>query len=265
MSAVAVHPEFEAAGSFEHLRLGRNARKDDSRTLKLARYLDLPAILPEIPAAADYTVGVPSWPMYGNDRLGDCTCAAVGHMIQAWSQAAGGLKTFDDVDIEALYIPGTGTADDGRSEIGVLNYWRTTGVGPASYADRIVAYAAIDQANVDEVRAALYLFGGLYAGIALPLTAQGQPVWDVVADAPDGRGDPYSWGGHAVPYLAYTPDGSFDVVTWGAVLRLTAAFHAAYTDELYAIVSPDFLGASGTTPQGFDLERLEADLAEITK
>lgn len=264
MTDVAVHPEFAAHGSFEHLKLGRKPKVEDARTLRLAKYLDLAEALPATPPSADWVTGVPSWPMYGNDRLGDCTCAAVGHMIQAWSQAAGGLKTFADADIEALYIPDTGTQDDGRSEMDVLNYWRQTGVGQPSYADRIIAYASVDPSNIDEVKAAISFFGGLYVGIGLPLTAQGQSVWDVVSDLP-GRNEPYSWGGHAVPILGYNQSGEYVVVTWGAPLTMTQAFWTMYGDEAYAIISPDFIGAAGVTPAGFDLERLEADLTEITQ
>lgn len=257
MIEVAPHPEFAANGSFEHLRLGRNKPAAKPK-LCLAKYLDKPTILPAIPATCDYTTGVSSWPMYGNDRLGDCTCAAAGHMIQAWSQAAGSPFTPADADVEAMYIPGTGAQDDGRSEDGVLSYWRTTGLG----GRKITAYAYVDPSDLDEVRAAIYLFGGVYAGAGLPLTAQGQTVWDVVADVP-GRNEPYSWGGHAFPYEAYDANG-FVVVTWGGLLRDTIAFHNEYVDEVYAVISEDFL-AAGKTPAGFDLEALEADLTVMTQ
>jgi hypothetical protein len=267
---VPVHPEFAARDTFEHLKLGRLPRRDDPRTLLLARYLDDTVALPATPPSADFASAVPSWPMYGNDRLGDCTCAAVGHMIQAWTVAAGAARTPADPDVEALYWQ-TGTPpaatgsqgsaqDDGRAELDVLNYWRNTGLA----GDKITAYIAVDPSNLDHVRAAIYLFGGVYTGIALPLTAKGQTVWDVVAAAPD-QNTPGSWGGHAVPYLAYD-DAGFVCVTWGSTLRLTTAFHNEYTDEAYAIVSPDFLAASGgASPAGFNLEALEADLAELAQ
>jgi hypothetical protein len=272
---VPVHPEFEREGSFAHLRLGRKERREDPRTLQFGRYLDEAVALPATPPSCDWTTGVPSWPMYGNDVLGDCTIAAVGHMIQAWSAAAGGLKTFGDADVEAMYWEtgdppaATGAAggptDDGRDEMGVLNYWRQTGLAPGtSYTDKIVAYASVDVSNADQVRAAISLFGGVYAGAGLPLTAQGQSVWDVVAAEPE-QNQPYSWGGHAIPILAYDEAGDFVVVTWGGLMRVTGAFFAEYFDEAYAIVSADFLTATGASPAGFDLERLEADLLEITQ
>lgn len=224
-----IHPEFAIAGSFEHLKLGAKPPKHDARTLQLASYLDETIVLPEIPAKEDWTLGVRTWPMFGNDRLGDCTCAAAGHMIQAWSHAAGHPKTPADASVIAMYrSTGDGT-DDGRYELDVLNYWRHHGLG----RDRITAYVAVNARNVEHVKAAIFLFGGVYTGIALPKTAQHQQVWDVVGDL-TGDSKPGSWGGHAVPYHAYRQEGEqavFTCVTWGGKLDLTEAFHLSYTDE----------------------------------
>jgi hypothetical protein len=255
-----LHSEFAARGSFEHLRLGKAPAKKDPRTLKIRDYLKADE-LPAAPASVDYSTAVPSWPMYGNDRLGDCTCAAVGHMIQAWSANAGGMKTFDDADVEALYWS-TGSGDTGRYELDVLNYWRATGVGQPAYADRITAYALIDASDVEALKQALWLFGGVYVGIALPETAQGQPVWDVVGDGRTGPSQPGSWGGHAVNLVGYSDD-KLKLVTWGATLEMTEAFWRTYGDEAYAIVSTDWLQASGQSVTALDLDALLADLHAI--
>jgi hypothetical protein len=140
----------------------------------------------------------------------------------------------------------------------VLNYWRQNGVGGR---DKITAYVSVNPSNIAHVKAAIYLFGGVYTGISLPLTAQTQHEWDVVGDGRTGNSAPGSWGGHAVPYLVYTPT-TFGVVTWGDVLSLTTRFHEAYTDELYAVISPQFLKA-GESPAGFNLAALQSDLAAL--
>jgi hypothetical protein len=260
MIEVDVHPEFAAVGTFAHLPLGRRAAFHDPRTLRLADYIDAAVLLPEIPAEADWTGGVPSWPMYGNNSLGDCTLACVGHMIQAWTAAAGRPVTPEEAAMIAAYWA-TGSGDDGRFEVDILNYWRNSGIA----GDRLGSYAYLDAQNLDHVRAAIYLFGGVYTGIALPQSAQGQPVWDVVGDGKTGPAAPGSWGGHAVPYLAYD-GGGFKTVTWGSVLALTNAFHLAYCDELYVLISPDFLSAqAGNTPAGFDIAQLEADVIALTR
>lgn len=247
------HPVLQAYGTFASHKLGALAPKRDVRTLQFAKYLDDAVALPTVPPNYDFTKAVTSWPMYGNDHLGDCTCAAAGHMVQAWSAAVGSPKTLADADVEAAYWA-LGAQDTGRYEIDVLNYWRNTGIG----GDRIAAYVQLDPKNAAHMRAAIYLFGGVYVGIALPVSAQTQVVWRVASGANSAPG---SWGGHAVPFHAYS-QSTFTCVTWGHTLRLTVAFNARYTDEAYAILSPDFFVA-GRSPAGFDAATLQADLAAL--
>src|ERR1700704_5522507 len=88
--------------------LGKLPVRTDVRTLRLARYIDS-SRLPEPPDSFDETRGIESWPMYGNDRIGDCTTAAAAHMIEAWTAAGRGravelpesavLDAFDDVKL----------------------------------------------------------------------------------------------------------------------------------------------------------------------
>jgi hypothetical protein len=222
------------------------------------------AELPPAPAVFDMTAKVGSWPMYGNEKLGDCTAAAAGHMVQAWTANANTLVTPTDGDVLGLYWatgappnepcqPG-GPTDTGRVELDVLNQWRNVGFG----GDRIVGYAKVSLRDTNLVKQATAVFGGLYIGAALPLSAQGQHEWDVaVKDA-----EPGSWGGHAIPIVGYDPD-TFTVVTWGGTLKMTTAFLHTYVDEAYALLSRDWLDAQGATPAGFDLAALQADLAAL--
>ena len=111
------------------------------------------------------------------------------------------------------------------------------------------------------VRTATWLFGGLYIGIQLPLTAQTQETWDWTRSLA-GRARPGSWGGHAVNVVGYDARG-LTVVTWDQVKRLTWSFWDRYVDECYCILSKDFL-ERGQAPNGFYLAALEADLALVT-
>ncbi len=242
-------------------KLGKLPVRTDVRTLSLGRYVDT-ALLPPAPASIDLTVHVPDWPMYGNDRIGDCTTAAAGHMIEAWSAAARGqaveisdaavLDAFDHVKV---VDPATG--EEGAVELDVLRYWRTSGIG----RHRIGAFARVSVHDLSLVRSAAYLFGGLYIGLALPLTAQTQAVWDWTGSLA-GPARPGSWGGHAVDVVGYADD-ALVVVTWGALKRMTWSFWDRYVDECYCILSDDFL-AEGKAPNGFDLAALNADLALVT-
>jgi hypothetical protein len=242
-------------------RLGKLPVRTDVRTLSLGRYVD-GARLPTPPDAFDETSGVAEWPMYANDRVGDCTTAAAAHMIEAWTAARRGhaveiseRSVLDAFDHVKLVDPATG--EEGAIELDVLRYWRASGIG----GHRIGAYARVSVHNRSLVRTAAWLFGGLYIGVQLPLTAQGQPVWDWTGSLA-GPARPGSWGGHAVDVVRYDADGLV-VVTWGRLQRVTWSFWDRYCDEAYCILSNDFL-EKGNAPNGFDLAALEADLALVT-
>src|SRR5271156_3836654 len=68
------------------LKLGKQAARHDPRTLLLASYTT--ASLPTAPASYDLTGKVQTWGMMENDQLGDCTCAAAGHLIMEWTANA---------------------------------------------------------------------------------------------------------------------------------------------------------------------------------
>ncbi len=245
------------------MRLGKTPARYDSRTLQLAHYLK-PGVLPAPPATSNWAAKVRSWPMMGNDRIGDCTIAAAGHCIEEWTTDAGKPVVVPDPEIVAAYSavagynPVTGQHDTGANELDVLNYWRRTGVG----GHRIRAYVSLEPGNLDHVRDAVSIFGNCYIGLALPVTAQTQRVWSVPPGGAVGPGAPGSWGGHAVPVVAYD-SRELTVVTWGALKRMTWGFWAAYCDEAYALLSDDFLTAD-KTPAGIDLATLEADLHQVT-
>jgi hypothetical protein len=251
------------------LKLGKRAPWHDSRTLRLADYLK--AGLPAPPSMIDWTAGLSSWGMMLNDQLGDCTIAAVGHAIQAWTACAGSELTLPDWVIldyyEAWdgYIAGDPASDQGGVEVDVLNQWRKYGFGLR--ADRegscpLYAYCDPDPGDVAHVKQAISLFGGVYIGLALPLSAQNQAVWDVVGDGRTGNSAPGSWGGHAVWVPKYTP-ARLTCVTWGGLQDMTWAFWKAYVDESHALLSPQFL-KNGEAPSGFNLAALQTDLALVT-
>ncbi len=161
-------------------KLGRKAIKTDSRTLELGRYLT-PAVPPP-PAAADWTKGIDSWGMMLNDMLGDCTIAGCGHAVQVWTANTGTMVTVPDSTIESYYeqwdgyVPGNPSTDKGGVELDVLNDWQKQGFA----GNTLLAFADPRLANLVEMRQSIALFGGVYIGLSLPLTAQTQDVWDVV-------------------------------------------------------------------------------------
>jgi hypothetical protein len=266
MTDIAVHPEFAANGGFGHLRLGRNEPPADA-TPKLELDPFVGAAFTPPPDVVDYYSAVPSWPMYGNDDLGDCTWAAIGHMVQAWTAFAGAERTPAEADIvQGYWETGTppsatgvtgGPTDNGRMEPHVLSYWRHNGI--PNEQDSIIGYAAINAKNPDRVKFAIENFGGVYVALAMPLTAEQQSVWDYVPESPDNQ--PYSWGGHAVPVLGYDAEFLY-LVTWGFVMKMTWAFWQHYGVASYALISPDFVGKA--TAAGVDMDGVQAQIGALT-
>jgi hypothetical protein len=249
------------------LKLGKSVARHDPRALLLASYLT-PA-LPAPPASFDLTSKVTAWGMMDNDQIGDCTCAAAGHLIMEWTaNAKGKMVTPTDKQIVAAYSaitgynPTTGANDNGANETDVLNYWRQTGIA----SHKIGAYMSLEPSNHTHIMDSVYLFGGCYIGVQLPISAQAQTQnhqpWSVPPGGTTGDGKPGSWGGHAIPVMAYDARG-VTVVTWGALQIMTWSFWEAYCDEAYAILSTDYLSGKKTTPQGFNLTQLQADLADL--
>jgi hypothetical protein len=241
------------------MRLGKLAPKRDSRNLRLAKYLAT-SDLPNPPKNNVLSKAVGAWGMMLNDRLGDCTCAAIGHQLQCWTAWSKGSQfTPADESVRALYDRVNGGADNGAMMVDVLNEFRNNGLS----GHKFLAYAAVDWTNRREMEVAAWLSGGLYLGFQLPKSAQGQRRWVV-----GGVGDtlPGSWGGHAVympDYAAYACNQEYRVVTWGEMCPVSVPFMERYCDEAYALVSEDWINNSGRAPNGFDLETLKADLGKI--
>jgi hypothetical protein len=242
------------------MKLGRKAIKTDSRTLQLGKYLT-PA-LPPPPAAADWTKGITSWGMMMNDTLGCCTIAGVGHAIQIFTANTGSEVTVPDTTIESYYeqwdgyVPGNPKTDNGGVELDVLNDWQKGGFS----GNKLLAFADPKVSNLVEVRQAIALFGGVYIGLSLPLTAQTQDVWDVVPRG-GAKAKPGSWGGHCVFVAKYDQKG-FTCITWGQLKVMTIAFWNKYCDESHALLAQDWLDAKGS-PSGFNQTQLQADLNAI--
>jgi len=242
------------------MKLGRKAIKTDTPTLALARYLT-PG-LPPPPASADWTNGIASWGMMLNDKLGDCTIAGAAHAIQVFTANTSAMVTVPDATIECYYerwdgyVAGNARTDKGGVELEVLNNWQKQGLA----GHLLMAFADPAPNNLDQVRQSIALFGGVYIGLNLPLTAQSQDVWDI-ENSSGTKAAPGSWGGHCVFVPSYD-EKSFTCITWGELKTMTIAFWNRYCDEAHTLLSADWLAAKGA-PSGFDQEQLQADLRAI--
>jgi len=246
------------------MKLGRLPHDPTRRVLALAPRLD--ATVPPNPAVVDWLSRVGSWPMYANDRYGDCVWAMSGHALEAWSTYGNGsavtvtdlavLKGYSDV---TGFNPNDPNTDQGTVIQDALDYWRKTGIG----GHKILAFAKVDHTKPDEVKAALNVFGALLVGIDFPRVAMDQfnagHPWDVV------RNDGGIEGGHAIHVgHADTTSTRYQLTTWGAVQGMTQAFWDRYVSEAWVAIAPEWLDATGHNPKGLDLYGLGEDLAALT-
>jgi hypothetical protein len=266
---------------FHNRMLGKGPAVIDSRTLKLKTYLELmarPEAQTPLPAPApsfDWTPdqGCPkSWPMFLNDTLGTCVVASALHKIQEWTGLVGDPLTPTDQDALNIYEifgykPNDPSTDKGIDMLSFMKYWRKTGLPIQGKTHKILAFASVDHTQQVEVGQAISLFGNVDIGVALPVTAQNQVIWSVVPNTLSGPGAPGSWGGHCIPALAYTLRASYPgglkILTWGAVEEMTWNFLQCYCDELFAILAPEWIEASGLAPSGFPVATLLNDIAAL--
>ncbi|MDP9039810.1 MAG: hypothetical protein M3O02_11155 [Acidobacteriota bacterium] len=254
---------------FGALKLGKQAPRHDPRTLKLGNYT---AKLAPAPLVFDQTARATNFGMMLNDQLGDCTIAAVAHQQQLWTSQTAAEVTAPDAQVLAAYeavggyVPGNASTDNGCVMLEVLRYWKAHGM----FGRPLGAYTSVNPTKRQEVMDAIYYFGGIYLGLALPLSAQTQSEWDVV-QGPNAQAG--SWGGHCVVGAEYSFPAAttashiprtITCITWGQRLTMTWSFFATYVDECYALLSPDWINAAtGKCPEGFDLAALQRDLAAL--
>lgn len=235
--------------------------------LTLDNYMSFGTILPTPTVQIDRQTAVSAWPMYGNDVLGDCTCAAVGHIIQSLTAYSGTEVTVPESDVISLYetqgyVPGNPSTDQGAVIQNVLQEWHDHpeimgGHTISQFAELRNFY------TVSNLKEALYLFGTVYLGINVPQSAMDQfdagKPWSYV-------GDNNIIGGHAIPLQkVYAPgiDGIYSVITWGRPQRMTRGFIHNYVEEAWVVISPDLFESNQESPQGFNLSQLQADFAAL--
>lgn len=242
-------------------RRGRKKSVPDSRTLRFADYVK-PKALAAPPKAVNWYSEVSSWPMYANDTLGCCTISALGHAQNAWTKYATGVEAGPTRDQVINAYNKLSPKDDGVDMLTSLKYFAKTGIG----GKKIAAYCQLDNGSLEQAKLAIELFGGVYFGLELPDAIVNAPdmltiPWDV---ASCGRvGDPNE--GHAVWISGYetTDYFFFDPITWAKRITMSGSAYQDWGDEVYAIVSPQWIAKNGLSPSGFDLAQLLSDRAAV--
>lgn len=223
-------------------------------------------MLPPVPVNIDYASPLPvDLGMMCNDRVGCCTSAGAYHARQVWTRYVTGItQTASDEEVLRFYEECTGydphdpTTDRGAVEQDVLTYWLRTGLpisaDPVPQRNRLLAMLEVDPRDWDDVRRTIWECGVCYIGFQVPRWFEQEELpelWDVRYGA-----DNSAVGGHCV-VLVGADLATVELISWGRRYRMTKDFFQTFTDEAYALVSPDWVTATGRTPLGLSPTELE--------
>lgn len=257
--------------NLEEVCLGKKAAKPIEKLMPMREHF-LGGMLPTPPNQFSWRKGIRSWGMMLNNDIGDCTAASIGHMIQVHTlNATGIIKTPPDLIVEQLYEQfgfdpnaevqdGRNVTDNGAELSDVVKYVAKNGFYNYSFH----GFGNVDIKNENDLKVAVWLYGGMHIGLGLPLSIRGQSIWDVVD--PNGQGDSKfnSLGGHAVYCTGYD-ENLVEFITWGyAPQFMTWNFALTYLDEAYVMLSNIWENSSTTTtPSGFSVASLEENMNNL--
>lgn len=231
---------------FSGKHLGKADAKPDPLVPMLMSLVKVDGMAPP-PDEQNWYASVAEWPMDNNDTTPDCTSAAVAHAIQQWTLYGQNMSLIMQATAVLAFFQLTkAPGGEGAFLVDVLKYWMANGVQTGYGLHKIAAFASIGAGNIQHMKCGVAWFGNVVIGLALPLSAQSQDVWDVVAGPASGAG---TWGGHCVLIVGYDSTYIY-FVSWGRVMKMTQAFYATYCDEAYVILTRDFMKPPGNTPAG---------------
>jgi hypothetical protein len=159
---------------------------------------------------------------------------------------------------------GPGSSNDQGMDVQTgLEYLHATG-GPAGV--KAVAFAKVDHTNLDEVKAALAIFGALWLGVQVldanqKEFSEGRAWTDVAGSAIDG--------GHAILGGGYTK-ADIKFITWAKETEFARSFWhgvvqgAPLVEEAWVVIWPEHL-ATTAFEQGVDQAQLAADYQALTE
>ena len=242
------------------IKLGRLRGDPSKPCLCFTDYLNL-ATLGDPPISADWMATVADWPMFLNDRFGDCVIAAFGHAIHVWTTNADvRAVTVADGDIQREYFRQTGGSDNGLVIADALDELTRVSLG----GQKIRCYAKIvRQTKADWIEAckhAIHLFGFCNFGVSLPNSFQNE----INAGVPwrNTRDRPNPGLGHSMLAASYDQDG-VTFATWGQEQKATWDWVWKYADEAFVAVSPCWIDNS-TPPMGLDLRLMHDNFVALT-
>lgn len=213
-------------------KTGKLAPKHDERTLMFSSVLRAPVKLP-----ATYSIDL-AHPgarphMFLNDTYGDCVMAARAEQQLRFDLLRNGkVPTITDAEVKKEYFKETGGGDDGLVILDSLKAWRK-GWTAGGKKRTIDAYASVNFKNVDELKQAIYLHGGIPTGVELPDDAMDEFTSGKAWTNTKLRPDPEE--GHCV-YLTGWTATNFTAITWAQYQNVSPAWLKKYCDEAWAVM-----------------------------
>lgn len=180
---------------------------------------------PVVPVqSVDLYTGNPDHDALGNNTVGDCVAAGMGHWVNQMSWLLGGKQVATQANCLDLYKLISGwngvvgsTTDQGSENIDALGVMMQQGL--AGFKCAAWGPSWIDpQYPWSNMKWCIYLFGGISGGLSLPESAytqinSGEP-WSVVPNSP-------IVGGHETRFVGFDQN-YFYINTWGFIQRVTA-------------------------------------------
>ena len=219
------------------------------------------------------------WQELGNDVAGNCvavTWANARRLVtttltkapnyptqaQVWQLYQTQNQKFNPAGTEDTDGPGS-TQDNGMD---IQTLLESLIQQPGPDGSKAVAFASVNPANVDEVKAAIAIFGYVWSGIDV----QNQNMKQFAAS------EPWTWtpkskdaGGHSVITGGYgwspsAPIGEDErFITWATETGFTDNYWDNGVDEAWVVIWPEYFGSTAFL-EGIDLAQLQADYQEIT-
>ena len=214
------------------------------------RTFKVPAGWPMPPLPIDFAKSL-VFPMYGNDRLGDCMYAAAAHGDNTFTGNNSAESKFDEATLERYYERLSG-GDNGLDEGTLIDGWKDgiAGVRAACIVDAL----DIETTDPATMRAAIYLFGGVLFMLDVPdawcNTGDGE-TWDVPAHADRNNG-------HGTWINGVDAAGNYHLLTWGGYRELTPAGLQACDPSGFVVFSLRWFNAQGYAPNGLHYNQLAA-------
>lgn len=248
-------------------KLGRRHAKNNP-ALKLSVIL---APVPAHPKVADHLTGVADWGLWANDRFGTCGPVSFFNYLKLVTSYLTGLEAQPTLeDVFGLYRmcnpefdPETGRGDNGVDMQTMLELAKEHDILGNG---KMIAFARVDLSNIDEVRAAIAIFGGVLLGVSMTTAQDAQtdanpPLWDYVRRSP-------TWGGHAVLAGMYDSDiepqhSDIEIITWAQRVGTTHAFQVHQLDEAWVVILREHLDNPGFQA-GVDVAALKSAYEAIT-